>query len=176
MGPARAELCLVCHIGTLPAGDRAGALAGAGQGPREAQRGGGEPKAPHGTALLQVLPKKLSTTRALEQPSPGGLPPRPSRIPVRRKGVAAGQSLTGLRSDSTAALQAWKQSCGTPRAAQPPPGLCQEAPAPGTGVQTAGQIFLCESKHLHPKHPPGPAADSPSLSSYRQLLSFCAEA
>ncbi|XP_064364215.1 cytosolic carboxypeptidase-like protein 5 isoform X2 [Dromaius novaehollandiae] len=154
--------------GPLPAGDRAG--------PREAQRGGGEPKAPHGTAPLQALPKKLSARRALEQPSPGGPPPRPSRIPVRRKGVAAGPSLTGLRSDGTAALQAWKQSPGAPRAAQPPPGLCQEAPAPGAGVQTAGQLFLRESKRLRPKRAPGPAADSPSLSSYRQLLSFCAEA
>ncbi|XP_068792682.1 cytosolic carboxypeptidase-like protein 5 isoform X3 [Struthio camelus] len=164
--------------GTLPAGERAGPLAGGSRGPREAQRGGGEPKAPHGAALLQAPPKKpsSSSSRALEQPSPGGLPPRPSRIPVRRKGAAAGQSLAGLRSDSAAALRAWKQSYGPPRAAQPPPGLCQGTPAPGAGVRTAGQLFLCESKRLRPKHPPGPAADGPSLSSYRQLLSFCAEA
>ncbi|XP_062429332.1 cytosolic carboxypeptidase-like protein 5 isoform X2 [Rhea pennata] len=161
---------------SLPASLRPGTLPAGEQAAWEAQRRGGEPTARHGTAPLQVLPKKLSARRGLEQPSPGGLPPRPSRIPVRRKGAAAGQSPTGLRSDSAAARPAWKQSSGAPRAAQPPPGLCQEAPAPSAGLQTAGQLFLCESKRLHPKRPAGPSADSSSLSSYRQLLSFCAEA
>ncbi|XP_075000823.1 cytosolic carboxypeptidase-like protein 5 isoform X7 [Calonectris borealis] len=196
-------------------------------GPREAQRSAGEPAAAHGTALLQMLPKKLDARRALEQPGPGGPPPRPSRIPVRRRGAATGQSLPGLCADSTAAHRAGKHSHGGSQASQPPPGLCQEAPAP----PGAEQLFLCGGKGLHPQvrpcrgrglrcgqEDPSPAlpragraragaaalgrglqplcpslcghslssprsppsqrlaAGPPSLSSYRHLLFFCAEA
>ncbi|KAM9241048.1 LOW QUALITY PROTEIN: cytosolic carboxypeptidase-like protein 5 [Leptosomus discolor] len=259
-------------VGTL-------AAPGTSRGPREAQRGAGEPAAAHGTALLQVLPKKLEARRAPEQPSPGGPPLRPSRIPVRRKGAATGQSLPGLHTDSTAAHRAGERSQGGPCASQPPPGrarhgaeelplpdrpcwglqhpssprsaggrehlparartplvvtpvsrpagLCQEAPVPPGGVQSAEGLLLCRGKGLHPQvrrrgggwcrqgdlsptlcqagrawagaavlgrglwplypgahgpspphsaPPQGPATAPPSLSSYRHLLSFCAEA
>ncbi|XP_075000820.1 cytosolic carboxypeptidase-like protein 5 isoform X5 [Calonectris borealis] len=213
--------------GTLPAGAQAAPSTSTSYGPREAQRSAGEPAAAHGTALLQMLPKKLDARRALEQPGPGGPPPRPSRIPVRRRGAATGQSLPGLCADSTAAHRAGKHSHGGSQASQPPPGLCQEAPAP----PGAEQLFLCGGKGLHPQvrpcrgrglrcgqEDPSPAlpragraragaaalgrglqplcpslcghslssprsppsqrlaAGPPSLSSYRHLLFFCAEA
>ncbi|XP_009459371.1 PREDICTED: cytosolic carboxypeptidase-like protein 5, partial [Nipponia nippon] len=83
--------------------------------------------------------------------SPGGPPPRPSRIPVRRKGAATGQSLPGLRTDSTAAHWAGKHSHGRPRASQPPSGLCQEAPAP-PGAQRGTQGLLPrQGKGPHPQ-------------------------
>ncbi|XP_072714194.1 cytosolic carboxypeptidase-like protein 5 isoform X3 [Ciconia boyciana] len=135
--------------GTLPAGTRAAPSTGTSHGPREAQRGAGEPVAAHGTALLQALPKKPDARRAPEQPGPGGPPLRPSRIPVRRKGAAASQSLPGLRADSTAARRAGKHSHSGPRASQP--GLCREAPAPPGGEQSAERLFLCGGKGLHPQ-------------------------
>ncbi|XP_075353685.1 cytosolic carboxypeptidase-like protein 5 isoform X3 [Mycteria americana] len=213
--------------GTLPAGTRAAPSTGTSHGPREAQRGAGEPVAAHGTALLQALPKKPDARRAPEQPGPGGPPLRPSRIPVRRKGAAASQSLPGLRADSTAARRAGKHGHGGPRASQP--GLCREAPAPPGGEQSAERLFLCGGEGLHPQvrprrvgglqrgqgdpgpalpragraraaaaapgrglrpprpgpaparspppqPPPAPATGPAALSSYRQLLFFCAEA
>ncbi|XP_069661465.1 cytosolic carboxypeptidase-like protein 5 isoform X1 [Haliaeetus albicilla] len=160
--------------GTLLVGARAAPSTGTSHGSREAQRGVGEPAATHSTALLQALPKKLDTRRAPEQPSLGGPPLRPSRIPVRRKGATTGQSLLGLHADSTTARRAGKHSHGRPWASQPPPGLCQEAPALPGGVQSTEGLFLCGGKGLHPQCPPGPARAS--LSAYRQLLSFCAEA
>uniref|UniRef100_A0A8B9MMU7 tubulin-glutamate carboxypeptidase n=1 Tax=Accipiter nisus TaxID=211598 RepID=A0A8B9MMU7_9AVES len=160
--------------GTLLVGARAAPSTGTSHGSRDAQRGVGEPAATHSTALLQALPKKLDTRRAPEQPSLGGPPLRPSRIPVRRKGATTGQSLLGLHADSTAACRARKHSHGGPWASQPPPGLCQEAPALPGGVQSTEGLFLCGGKGLHPQCTPGPARAS--LSSYRQLLSFCAEA
>ncbi|KAM6085732.1 cytosolic carboxypeptidase-like protein 5 isoform 1-T1 [Theristicus caerulescens] len=162
--------------GTLPAGTRAAPSTGTSHGPWEAQRGAGEPAAAHGTALLQALPKKLDARRAPEQPGPGRSPPRPSRIPVRRKGAATGQSLPGLRADSTAARWAGKHSHGGPRASQPPPGLCQEASAPPGAEHGAQRLLPCRGKGPRPQRPPGPATGPPSLSSYRQLLFFCAEA
>ncbi|XP_064304500.1 cytosolic carboxypeptidase-like protein 5 isoform X1 [Phalacrocorax carbo] len=159
--------------GTLPVGSRAAPSTGTGHRPREAQRGAGEPVAAHGTALLQAFPRKPDARRAPEQPGPGRLPPRPSRIPVRRKGAATGQSLPGLRADSAAARRTGEQSHGGPRASQPPPGLCQEAPM---GQRSPERLLLCGAKGLHPQHPPGPATGPASLSSYRQLLFFCAEA
>ncbi|GAB0185213.1 cytosolic carboxypeptidase-like protein 5 [Grus japonensis] len=159
--------------GTLPAGARAAPSTGTSHGPREAQHGVGEPAAAHGTALLQALPKKPDAGRAPEQPGPGGPPPRPSRIPVRRKGVATCQSLPGLRTDSTAAPWAGKHSRTGPRASRPPPGLCQEPPR---GERSAEGLLLRGGEGLLPQRPPGPATAPPSLSSYRQLLFFCAEA
>lgn len=58
---AWAELCLICHTGTLLVGARAAPSTGTSHGSREAQRGVGEPAATHSTALLQVL---LGTGRA----------------------------------------------------------------------------------------------------------------
>ncbi|XP_042659123.1 cytosolic carboxypeptidase-like protein 5 [Tyto alba] len=135
--------------GTLPAPS-------AQHGPREAQRGAGEPAAAPGTAPLQVPPKKLEARSAPEQPGPGGPPLRPSRIPVWRKGATTSRSPPGLPR-------------GEPPASQP--GLGQQPP-PG-GAQSAEGLLLHRGKGLHPQHPP---AGPPSLGSYRQLLSFCAEA
>ncbi|KAM6326840.1 cytosolic carboxypeptidase-like protein 5 isoform 7-T7 [Alca torda] len=64
--------------GTLPAGARGAPSTSTSHGPREAQRGTGEAAAAHGTAPLQVLPKRLDTRRAPAQP--GALPGAP-RIP-----------------------------------------------------------------------------------------------
>ncbi|XP_054675981.1 cytosolic carboxypeptidase-like protein 5 isoform X3 [Grus americana] len=203
--------------GTLPAGARAAPSTGTSHRPREAQHGVGEPAAAHGTALLQALPTKPDAGRAPEQPGPGGPPPRPSRIPVRRKGVATCQSLPRLRTDSTAAPRAGKHSHSGPRASEPPPGrarhwgcrgtrssnwpwrsaggdrhprrgdrgrqrvtpasvpagLCQEPPR---GERSAEGLLLRGGEGLLPQRPPGPATAPPSLSSYRQLLFFCAKA
>uniref|UniRef100_A0A8C3BLF8 Cytosolic carboxypeptidase-like protein 5 n=1 Tax=Cairina moschata TaxID=8855 RepID=A0A8C3BLF8_CAIMO len=111
--------------GFLLAGTQAGMVTGTSHGPWEARHdGGGEPMATHGPTLLQVLPKKLNARRAPEQPGPGGLPARPSRIPVRRKGAATTQSLPALGPGSTAALPAQRHGPGGPRTPHSPAGPC----------------------------------------------------
>lgn len=67
--PAWAELCLICHTGTLLVGARAAPSTGISHGSREAQRGVGEPAATHSTTLLQV---PLGTSRAWGG-EPGGI-------------------------------------------------------------------------------------------------------
>uniref|UniRef100_A0A8B9IBV7 Cytosolic carboxypeptidase-like protein 5 n=1 Tax=Anser brachyrhynchus TaxID=132585 RepID=A0A8B9IBV7_9AVES len=118
--------------GSLPAGAQAGTVTGSSHGPREAQHGGGEPTATHGTAPPQVPPKQLNAGRAPERPGPGGLPARPSRIPVRRKGAATAQSLPALCPGSTAALPAQRRGRGGLCAAQPPAGRARTRGAGGT--------------------------------------------
>ncbi|XP_064911407.1 cytosolic carboxypeptidase-like protein 5 isoform X1 [Columba livia] len=179
-------------------------------GPRQAQRGAGDPAAAHGTALPQALPKKPDPRRPPEQPSPGGRPLRPSRIPVRRRAAVTSQSLPSLCAGSTAAPGARTCSHNGARAAQPPAGLCQESAAPAVGVLSAEGPVACGGQGargawglrcgqgdprpapgralpaLRPglppprsppaRPPPGPATGPPALSSYRQLLFFCAEA
>uniref|UniRef100_A0A8C4UF78 Cytosolic carboxypeptidase-like protein 5 n=1 Tax=Falco tinnunculus TaxID=100819 RepID=A0A8C4UF78_FALTI len=157
--------------GTLPAGTQAAPSTSNSHRPREAQRGAGEQAAAHGTALLQVLPKKLDAKRPLEQPGPRGPPLRPSRIPVRRKGATTSQSLPGPLTNSAAAHRTRKPSHGRPRAVETLPGLCQEAPTAPGGVQSAKGLFLCRGKGLHPQVRPhsigglrcGQGDPSPSL-------------
>ncbi|XP_035177373.1 cytosolic carboxypeptidase-like protein 5 isoform X2 [Oxyura jamaicensis] len=128
--------------GSLLAGAQAGTVTGTSHGLREAQHGGGgEPVATHSTTLLQLLPKNLNTRRAPEQPGPGALPARPSRIPVRRKGAAPTQSLPALCPGSTAALPAQRHGHGGPCAPQSPTGPCQAAPVPIAGSQSMEQLL-----------------------------------
>ncbi|XP_067999178.1 cytosolic carboxypeptidase-like protein 5 isoform X3 [Melanerpes formicivorus] len=163
--------------GILSAGTWTAPSTGTSHQPQEAQHGAGHTAAVHSTAPLQVLPMKLDARKAYEQPgllrsimwvlhSLGGGPVRPSRIPVWRKGTSTFNSTTAL-------FQAGEQSQSEHQTFQPPPGLCQEPPG---GVQNAKGLFLCQGKGLHPQHPPGQATGPASLSSYRHLLSFCAEA
>uniref|UniRef100_A0A8C3BNB5 Cytosolic carboxypeptidase-like protein 5 n=1 Tax=Cairina moschata TaxID=8855 RepID=A0A8C3BNB5_CAIMO len=160
--------------GFLLAGTQAGMVTGTSHGPWEARHdGGGEPMATHGPTLLQVLPKKLNARRAPEQPGPGGLPARPSRIPVRRKGAATTQSLPALGPGSTAALPAQRHGPGGPRTPHSPAGPCQAAPVPMMGSRSVEQLL---GEGLCPQRPPSPVSGCPSLRSCRQLLSFCAEA
>ncbi|XP_062478642.1 cytosolic carboxypeptidase-like protein 5 isoform X2 [Pezoporus occidentalis] len=104
--------------GTLPLGTQTAPSTGTSHGPRKAQQGAEEPVADHGPAQLQVIPRKLDARRA-EQP---GRPPRPSRIPVRRKGAVTGQNPPGLHTNSTTAHQARTFSRDRPQASQFPPG------------------------------------------------------
>ncbi|XP_031451843.1 cytosolic carboxypeptidase-like protein 5 isoform X3 [Phasianus colchicus] len=185
--------------GSLPAGACLGSVLGASYRLQEAPHGGGSKQgATHGTVLLQVFPKKLNARRALEQPGPGGLTTRPSRIPVRRK-AAASLSLSVLSSSSTTALQAPTHSCAalcttqsTPGGAVPtalvqegsntapaltplpvPPAPCLETPVPGSRAPSVEQLL---GEGLRPQCPPSLTATRPVLRSYRQLFSFCAEA
>ncbi|XP_072189499.1 cytosolic carboxypeptidase-like protein 5 isoform X2 [Excalfactoria chinensis] len=185
--------------GSLPAGVCAGSVLGASYRLQEAPHGGGSKAgATHGTVLLQVFPRKPNARRALEQPGPGGLTTRPSRIPVRRKAAAA-LSLPALSSSSTTALQAPTHSCAalcttqsTPGGAVPttvvqegsdaspalsplpvPPAPHSETPVPGSGAPSVEELL---GEGLRPQCPPGLTTARPVLRSYRQLLSFCAEA
>uniref|UniRef100_A0A8C3FJ80 Cytosolic carboxypeptidase-like protein 5 n=1 Tax=Chrysemys picta bellii TaxID=8478 RepID=A0A8C3FJ80_CHRPI len=92
--------------GTSPTGTKAGALVITSRGLQAAEHGREEPKTPYGMALVQNLPKRLSTRKVLEPPSLGPL--RPSRIPIRKKAPACAPSLLGLGSESTSALKVWK--------------------------------------------------------------------
>ncbi|XP_062478644.1 cytosolic carboxypeptidase-like protein 5 isoform X4 [Pezoporus occidentalis] len=140
--------------GTLPLGTQTAPSTGTSHGPRKAQQGAEEPVADHGPAQLQVIPRKLDARRA-EQP---GRPPRPSRIPVRRKGAVTGQNPPGLHTNSTTAHQARTFSRDRPQASQFPPGLCPEPPALPEGVQSAEELLLCGDKVLHPQVRPCRAA------------------
>ncbi|KAM9017278.1 cytosolic carboxypeptidase-like protein 5 isoform 3-T3 [Ara ararauna] len=133
--------------GTLPLGTRTAPSTGTSHGPREAQQGAEEPVADHGPARLQAIPRKLDARRA-EQP---GRPPRPSRIPVRKKGSMIGQNPPGLHTNSTTAHQARTPSQDRPQASQPLSGLCPETPALPKGVQSAEGLLLCGNKVLHPQ-------------------------
>ncbi|XP_072714195.1 cytosolic carboxypeptidase-like protein 5 isoform X4 [Ciconia boyciana] len=117
--------------GTLPAGTRAAPSTGTSHGPREAQRGAGEPVAAHGTALLQALPKKPDARRAPEQPGalPGG--PRAPRggaerratLPVRGQGAAPPGTAPPRRGAAARA--------GGPRPRSAP---CRQGPGRGRGA------------------------------------------
>ncbi|OXB84349.1 UNVERIFIED_CONTAM: hypothetical protein H355_010776 [Colinus virginianus] len=157
---------LLHPTGSLQAGACEGSVPGASCRLREAPHGGGSKAgAARSTVLLQVFPRKLNTRRALEQPGPGGLATRPSRIPVRRK-AAATPSLPELISSSTAALRAPVHSCtapsivqSTPAAPVPtalvqdssaapapvplpvPPAPCVETPVPGSKAPSVEQLL-----------------------------------
>ncbi|XP_042683442.1 cytosolic carboxypeptidase-like protein 5 isoform X2 [Centrocercus urophasianus] len=185
--------------GFLPAGACVESALGASYRLREApHRGGSKPGAVHSTVMLQVFPKKLNARRALEQPGPGGLTTRPSRIPVRRKAAAA-LSFPVLSSSSSTALQAPTHSYAalcttrsTPDSAVPtalvqegsnaapaptplpvPPAPCLETPVSGSRAPSVEQLL---GEGLRPQCPPSLTAARPVLRSYRQLFSFCAEA
>ncbi|XP_033916817.1 cytosolic carboxypeptidase-like protein 5 isoform X3 [Melopsittacus undulatus] len=106
--------------GTLPLVAQTAPSTGTSHSPREAQQGA-EPVADHGPAQLQAIPRKLDARRA-QQP---GHPPRPSRIPVRRKGAVTGQNPPGLHTNSTTAYQARTFSQDRPQASQSSPGRAQ---------------------------------------------------
>ncbi|XP_065443462.1 cytosolic carboxypeptidase-like protein 5 isoform X12 [Chrysemys picta bellii] len=65
--------------GTSPTGSKAGALVITSRGLQAAEHGREEPKTPYGMALVQNLPKRLSTRKVLEPPSV----PRGHRITQR---------------------------------------------------------------------------------------------
>ncbi|XP_068535246.1 cytosolic carboxypeptidase-like protein 5 isoform X2 [Anas acuta] len=135
--------------GFLPAGTQAWTVTGTSHGPWEARHdGSGDPMATHSPALLQVLPKKLNARRAPEQPGPGGLPARPSRIPVRRKGAATTQSLPALGPGSTAVSPAQRHGRAGPCTPHSPTGPCQAAPVPITGSRSVEQLL---GKGLRPQ-------------------------
>uniref|UniRef100_A0A8C3K8R0 Cytosolic carboxypeptidase-like protein 5 n=1 Tax=Calidris pygmaea TaxID=425635 RepID=A0A8C3K8R0_9CHAR len=113
--------------GTLPGGTRGTPSTGTSQGPpREAQRGTGELAAAHGTAPLQVLPKKLEARRAPEQP--GALPGAPQggaehrwTPPARGRGPVP---------PSTAPRHRGAAAWGP----QPCPAPCHQRPGGGRGA------------------------------------------
>ncbi|XP_043397901.1 cytosolic carboxypeptidase-like protein 5 isoform X6 [Chelonia mydas] len=105
--------------GTSPTDTKAGALVVTSRGLQAADHGREEPKPPYGMALVQNLPKRLSTRKVLEPPSL-----RPSRIPIRKKAAACAPSLLGLDSESTSALKVWKYTHAGALAQSIPRGHC----------------------------------------------------
>ncbi|XP_067406598.1 cytosolic carboxypeptidase-like protein 5 isoform X2 [Emydura macquarii macquarii] len=163
--------------GTLPVASKAGALMVTSRGLQAAEQGRAEPKAAYGVALVQNLPKRLSSRKVLEAPSLGPLPLRPSRIPIRKKAATHNPSLLGLSSESAAALKVWKYSHAGALTQRSLPAFPAEAPALSGGMQTTEPLFNCEDPEgLLSEHLPSRAADSSPLSSYHKILSFCTEA
>ncbi|KAM9155397.1 cytosolic carboxypeptidase-like protein 5 isoform 3-T3 [Pangshura tecta] len=161
--------------GTSPTGTKARALVVTSRGLQAAEHSREEPKTPYGTALVQNLPKRLSTRKVLEPPSLGPL--RPSRIPVRKKAAACTPGLLGLGSESTSALRVWKYTQAGALAQRPLPAFPEDTASLSMGMQRAEPLFICDDpKGLLSEHLPSRAPDSPPLSSYHKILSFCTEA
>nr|XP_042701360.1 cytosolic carboxypeptidase-like protein 5 isoform X7 [Chrysemys picta bellii] len=161
--------------GTSPTGTKAGALVITSRGLQAAEHGREEPKTPYGMALVQNLPKRLSTRKVLEPPSLGPL--RPSRIPIRKKAPACAPSLLGLGSESTSALKVWKYTHAGALAQRSLPAFPEDTASLSVGMQTTEPLFICDDPEgLLSEHLPSRAPDSPPLSSYHKILSFCTEA
>ncbi|XP_030410887.1 cytosolic carboxypeptidase-like protein 5 isoform X3 [Gopherus evgoodei] len=161
--------------GTSPTGAKAGALVVTSHGLQAAEHGCEEPKTPYGMVLVQNLPKRLSTRKVLEPPSLGLL--RPSRIPVRKKAAACSPSLLRLGSESTSALKVWKYTHAGSLAQRSLPAFPEDTASLSMGMQTTEPIFICDGPEgLLSEHLPSRAPDSPPLSSYHKILSFCTEA
>ncbi|XP_043365888.1 cytosolic carboxypeptidase-like protein 5 isoform X15 [Dermochelys coriacea] len=161
--------------GTSPMDTKAGALVVTSCGLQAADHGREEPKPPYGMALVQNLPKRLSTRKVLEPPSLRPL--RPSRIPIRKKAAACAPSLLGFGSESTSALKVWKYTHAGALAQRSLPAFPEDTASLCMGMQTTEPLFICDDPEgLLSKHLPSRAPDSPPLSSYHKILSFCTEA
>uniref|UniRef100_A0A8C8SMB6 Cytosolic carboxypeptidase-like protein 5 n=1 Tax=Pelusios castaneus TaxID=367368 RepID=A0A8C8SMB6_9SAUR len=162
--------------GSVPAATKAGALMVTSRGLQAAEAGREGPKAPHGVALVQNFPKRLSSRKVLEPPSLGPLLLRPSRIPIRKKAAAYDPSLLGISSESSSALKVWKYS-HTGALTESLPAFPDEAPALSGGMQVPEPLFnYADPEGLLSEPLPSRATDSSPLSSYHKILSFCTEA
>ncbi|TFJ96487.1 protein FAM86A [Platysternon megacephalum] len=160
--------------GTSPTGTKAGALVVTSRGLQAAEHGREEPKTHYGMALVQNLPKRLSTRKVLEPPSLGPL--RPSRIPIRKKAAACAPSLLGLGSESPSALKVWKYTHAGALAQRSLPAFPEDTASLSLGMQTTEPLICDDPEGLLSEHLPSRAPDSPPLSSYHKILSFCTEA
>ncbi|XP_074010137.1 cytosolic carboxypeptidase-like protein 5 [Numenius arquata] len=141
--------------GTLPGGTRGAPSTGTSQGPREAQRSTGEPAAAHGTAPLQVLPKKLEARRAQEQP--GALPGAPQGCAEHRRTPPAWG-----RGPAPPGTAPWRRGA-VARGPQPCPAPCQQRPGGGRGAGEGALPLLSPTAAPAHRPPLAPLPPAPPL-------------
>uniref|UniRef100_A0ACB8G9A0 Uncharacterized protein n=1 Tax=Sphaerodactylus townsendi TaxID=933632 RepID=A0ACB8G9A0_9SAUR len=152
--PPSLSLCplstTVCKSGTrhygLLVGTKANTLAAACHGLQKAEHSGEELQAPSpcSLTLLQNLSRKLNSDKLSEPSSMEILAPRPSRIPIRRKGQA--QHLLKFQSCSNdSSLKVWKYSPSQMPSQSSLPEFPLEVPEMTATNQREESLFLCNT-------------------------------